>query len=376
MDIGYFLKLMIEKNVLDMFLIIGVLVYIKIEGKLYLLGNIGLLFGMVKKIVYLLMDEGQVLQFECELEFNMVIVLLDVGCFCVNVFKQCGEVGMVICVICSKIFSIEEFNFLQVFKDVIMILCGLVLVVGLIGLGKLILLVLMIDYCNSIMIGYIFIIEDLIEYLYKYKMFIVNQCEVGLDIYVFYNVLKNVMCEVLDVILIGEILDVEMMEVVIVFVEIGYLCLVILYFNNVDQIIECIFNFFLESVYCNVLMNFFFNLCVVVFQWLVKGKDGCCLLVIEVLINILMICDLLCCGQVYEIKVVMEVLLEEGMESFDQCLFWMVKLGIIEQEEVLCVVDLCDGLVLKFCLFEGGSGEYDFYVDYLVVILVVIMYGF
>lgn len=274
MDIGYFLKLMIEKNVLDMFLIIGVLVYIKIEGKFYLLGNIGLLLGMVKKIVYLLMDEGQVLQFECEFEFNMVIVLFDVGCFCVNVFKQWGEVGMVICVICSCILSIEELNLLQVLKDVIMILCGLVLVVGFIGFGKLILLVLMIDYCNSIIIGYIFIIEDLIEYLYKYKMLIVNQCEVGLDIYVFYNVLKNVMCEVLDVILIGEILDVEMMEVVIVFVEIGYLCLVILYFNNVDQIIECIFNFFLESVYKNVLMNLVLNLCVVISQCLVKNKEG------------------------------------------------------------------------------------------------------
>lgn len=89
----------------------------------------------------------------------------------------------------------------------------------------------------------------------------------------------------------------------------------------------------------------------------------------------LMICDLLCCGQVYEIKVVMEVLLEEGMESFDQCLFWLVKVGIIEQEEVLCVVDLCDGLVLKFCFFEGSSGEYDLYVDFLVGVFSII-YGF
>ena len=73
MDIGYFLKLMTEKNASDMFLTTGAPVYIKIEGKLYPLGNTGLPSGMVKKIAYSLMDEGQVPQFERDLELNMAI---------------------------------------------------------------------------------------------------------------------------------------------------------------------------------------------------------------------------------------------------------------------------------------------------------------
>src|SRR5690606_14326192 len=77
MDIGYFLKLMTEKNASDMFLTTGAPVYIKVEGKLYPLGNTGLPSGMVKKIAYSLMDEGQVPQFERDLELNMAISLQD-----------------------------------------------------------------------------------------------------------------------------------------------------------------------------------------------------------------------------------------------------------------------------------------------------------
>ena len=113
MDIGYFLKLMTEKNASDMFLTTGAPVYIKIEGKLYPLGNTGLPPGMVKKIAYSLMDEGQVPQFERELELNMAIALPDAGRFRVNVFKQRGEVGMVIRAIRSRIPSIEELNLPQ-----------------------------------------------------------------------------------------------------------------------------------------------------------------------------------------------------------------------------------------------------------------------
>ncbi len=146
MDIGYFLKLMTEKNASDMFLTTGAPVYIKIEGKLYPLGNTGLPPGMVKKIAYSLMDEGQVPQFERELELNMAIALPDAGRFRVNVFKQRGEVGMVIRAIRSRIPSIEELNLPQVLKDVIMTPRGLVLVVGSTGSGKSTSLASMIDH--------------------------------------------------------------------------------------------------------------------------------------------------------------------------------------------------------------------------------------
>ena len=116
MDIGYFLKLMTEKNASDMFLTTGAPVYIKIGGKLYPLGNTGLPPGMVKKIAYSLMDEGQVPQFERDLELNMALSLQDSGRFRVNVFKQRGEVGMVIRAIKSEIPNLDELKLPQVLE--------------------------------------------------------------------------------------------------------------------------------------------------------------------------------------------------------------------------------------------------------------------
>ena len=364
MDIGYFLKLMAEKNASDMFLTTGAPVYIKIEGKLYPLGSTGLPPGMVKKIAYSLMDEGQVPQFERDLELNMAVALADAGRFRVNVFKQRGEVGMVIRAIRSRIPTIEELNLPQVLKDIIMAPRGLVLVVGSTGSGKSTSLASMIDHRNSTSTGHILTIEDPIEFIHTHKKSIVNQREVGLDTHAFHNALKNAMREAPDVILIGEILDATTMEAAIAFAETGHLCLATLHSNNADQTIERILNFFPEAAHKNVLMNLSLNLRAVVSQRLVRGTDGKRLPAAEVLINTPMIRDLLRRGQVHEIKPAMEASLEAGMESFDQCLFRLVKEGRIEQDEALRAADSRDGLALKFRLSEGSKGEHDPYGDY------------
>ena len=217
---------------------------------------------------------------------------------------------------------------------------------------------------NTTSTGHILTIEDPIEYLHRHKQSIVNQREVGLDTHAFHNALKNAMREAPDVILIGEILDATTMEAAIAFAETGHLCLATLHSNNADQTIERILNFFPESAHKNVLMNLALNLRAVVSQRLVKGVDGRRLPAAEVLINTPMIRDLLRRGQVHEIKAAMEESLEEGMESFDQCLFRMVKEGLIEQEEALRAADSRDGLALKFRLSEGSKGEHDPYADY------------
>ena len=363
MDIGYFLKLMTEKNASDMFLTTGAPVYIKVEGKLYPLGNTGLPPGMVKKIAYSLMDEGQVPLFERDLELNMALALPEAGRFRINVFKQRGEVGMVIRAIRSVIPSIEELQLPPVLKDIIMAPRGLVLIVGSTGSGKSTTLASMIDYRNSNISGHILTIEDPIEYLHKHKKSIVNQREVGLDTHAFHNALKNAMREAPDVILIGEILDATTMEAAISFAETGHLCLATLHSNNADQTLERILNFFPEAAHKNVLMNLALNLRAVVSQRLVVGTDGRRLPAAEVLINTPHIRDLMRRGQVHEIKQAMEESLEEGMESFDQCLFRLHKEGRIDMEEALKAADSREGLALKFRLSEGSTGEHDPYAD-------------
>ncbi len=363
MDIGYFLKLMTEKNASDMFLTTGAPVNIKVEGKLYPLGNTGLPAGMVKKISYSLMDEGQVPQFERDLELNMAIAVKDAGRFRINVFKQRGEIGMVIRAIKSEIPSIEQLKLPNILKEIIMEPRGLVLVVGSTGSGKSTSLAAMIDHRNTHTSGHILTIEDPIEFLHRHKKSIVNQREVGLDTHGFHNALKNAMREAPDVILIGEILDQTTMEAAIAFAETGHLCLATLHSNNADQTLERILNFFPESAHKNILMNLSLNLKAVISQRLVIGKDGKRLPASEVLINTPVIRDMIRRGQVHEVKEAMDKSLEEGMHTFDQSLFRMYKDGKIELEEALRKADSRDGLALKIRLSEGASGEHDPYAD-------------
>ena len=359
MDIGYFLKLMTEKGASDMFLTTGAPVNIKVEGKLYPLGNTGLPGGMVKKIAYSLMDEGQVPQFEKNLELNMAIAVKDAGRFRINVFRQRGEVGMVIRAIKSEIPTIEQLRLPQLFKELIMEPRGLILVVGATGSGKSTTLAAMIDHRNSNTSGHILTVEDPIEYLYRHKKSVVNQREVGLDTHSYHEALKNAMREAPDVILIGEIRDAETMEAAISFSETGHLCLATLHSNNADQTLERILNFFPESAHRNILMNLALNLRAVILQRLVMGLDGRRLPAVEVLLNTPLIRDMIRRGQIHEMKEAMDRSLQEGMQTFDQALYALYKEGRIDLEEALSKADSRDGLALKIRLAEGGETPLD-----------------
>jgi twitching motility protein PilU len=355
MDIGYFLKLMTEKNASDMFLTTGAPVNIKVEGKLYALGNTGLPAGMVKKIAYSLMDEGDVPKFERELELNMAIAVKDAGRFRINVFKQRGEVGMVIRAIKSDIPGFEQLGLPPVLRELVMEQRGLILMVGATGSGKSSSLAAMLDYRNTHSAGHILTIEDPIEFLHKHKKSIVNQREVGLDTHGYHEALKNAMREAPDVIMIGEIRDTETMESAIAFSETGHLCLSTLHSNNADQTMERILNFFAEGAHKNILMNLSLNLRAIVSQRLVVGKDGRRLPAVEVLLNSPHIRDLIRRGHIHELKEAMERSLSEGMQTFDQSLFRLYKEGKVDLEEALRKADSRDGLNLKIRMSEGGG---------------------
>lgn len=363
MQIGLFLRLMKEKAASDLFLSVGAPAYIKVEGKLHAVGSHILQNETVREIAYSIMSADEIKEFEKELELNMAISMPDLGRFRVNVFKQRGSIGVVIRAIRDVIPTIEELQLPQVLKEVIMARRGLVLIVGSTGSGKSTTLASMIDHRNNNTTGHILTIEDPIEYLHTHKKSLVNQREVGLDTHSFHTALKNAMREAPDVILIGEILDATTMEAAIAFAETGHICLATLHSNNADQTIERILNFFPEAAHKNILMNLALNLRAVISQRLVNDVNGRRMPATEVLINTPMIRDLLRRGQVHEIKQAMEESLEEGIESFDQCLFRLHKEGKITQEEALRAADSRDGLALKFRLAEGATGEHDPYAE-------------
>lgn len=357
MDIGFFLKLMTEKRASDMFLSTGAPISIKIEGKIYPLGKTPLAPGIVKNIAYALMDGSQIEEFEREFEMNMGLLLPEAGRFRINVFMQRGEVSMVIRCIVDRIPQLDELRLPEVLKKISMFKRGLVLVVGSTGAGKSTTLAAMIDHRNRSEPGHILTIEDPIEYLHKHNKCIVNQREVGIDAHSFQQALRNAMREAPDVILIGEILDKDTMESAISFAETGHLCMSTLHSNSADQAIERILNFFPESAHRNILMNLSLNLVAVISQRLVIGLDGRRFPATEVLLASPLIRDLLRGGRIHELKSAMENSLDDGMQTFDQCLLRAVRDGRIDEEGALSAADSKEDLALKFRLGAGSSSD-------------------
>lgn len=366
MDLKHFLSSMIEKQASDLFLTTGAPVAMKIEGKLVKMGKTNLPPGMVRKIADTLMDEATRQEFNQNLECNMALALPDIGRFRVNIFQQRGEIALVIRAVKREIPSIEDLGLPPVLKQIICEPRGLVLVVGATGSGKSTTLASMIDHRNATMPGHILTIEDPIEFLHPHKESIVNQREVGTDTRNFHRALKNAMREAPDVILIGEILDMETMEAAISFSETGHLCLATLHSNNANQAIERILNFFPQAAHPNILMNLSLNIRAIVSQRLIRGVDGKRLPAVEVMLNTSTIADLIRRGQTHEIKKAMEESLSKDMETFDACLYRMAKEGRITQEMAIAAADSKDGLALRFRLSAGamdGLDESDPYAD-------------
>lgn len=357
MDISYFLKLMVQKNASDMFLSTGAPVNIKVEGKLHPLGSTGLPPGMIKKIAYSLMDEGHVPEFEKNYELNLAIAVRDAGRFRVNVFKQRGEVGMVIRHIKSQIPKLEDLRLPPLLKELVMVKRGLILVVGATGSGKSTTLASMLGYRNANATGHILTIEDPIEFLHSHDQSIVNQREVGIDTLSYANALKNAMREAPDVILIGEILDRETMQAAIAYAETGHLCLATLHSNNADQTLGRILNFFPESAHKQLLMDLSLNLNAIMSQRLVLDKNAKRVPASEILITTPLLKDMIRKGQISDVKDAMDKSLDAGMLTFDQSLLELYQSGQVELEEALRNADSPDGLALKIRMSEGGQAN-------------------
>ncbi len=359
MNIGNFLKLMVDRNASDMFLTTGAPIHIKIEGKLYPVTDSELSPGTVQKVAYALMGDEKTAQFERDLELNMALGVKDVGRFRINVFRQRGEVGMVIRSIRTEIPNIAQLQLPGTLRDLIMEPRGLILVVGATGSGKSTTLAAMLDHRNRQTATHILTVEDPIEYLHQPRKSVVNQREVGLDTHSYAEALKNAMREAPNVIMIGEIRDTDTMEAAISFSETGHLCLATLHSNNADQTLARILNFFPESAHQNILANLALNLKAVISQRLVTGRDEQRLPAVEILINTPLISDMIRRGHIHEIKDAMENSLQDGMCTFDQSLYQLYKDGRIDLAEALRRADSHEGLALKIRLAEGGSEDAD-----------------
>ncbi|MBA3581222.1 MAG: PilT/PilU family type 4a pilus ATPase [Gammaproteobacteria bacterium] len=348
-----YLKLMAEKEASDLYFTTGAPPSMKVQGALRPLSKSRLEPGMTKKIAYSMLTEKQMGLFEDNLELNLGVSKAGLGRFRVNFYMQRGEVSMVIRYIKGRIPKIEELGLPMVLKDLVMNKNGLLLMVGATGSGKSTTLAAMIDYRNETHAGHILTIEDPIEYVYQHKKSIIGQREIGLDTHSYENALREAMREAPDVILIGEVRDLETMEAAITYADTGHLCLSTLHAVNANQALDRVINLFPPQQKNQILMDLSLNLRAVVSQRLVPSKSGGRIAAVEVMINTPHIAELIRKGELGGIKETMEKAGKTGMQTFDQSLFILYSDGKIDLEQALAFADSRTNLEWKIN-FGGG----------------------
>jgi twitching motility protein PilU len=234
---------------------------------------------------------------------------------------------------------------------------GMVLVVGATGSGKSTTLAAMMGYRNENTRGHIISIEDPIEYVHPHRGCVLTQREVGVDCDSWEVALKNTLRQAPDVILIGEIRSRETMEYAIQFAETGHLVLATLHANSSNQALDRIINFFSEEKRQQLLMDLSLNLKGIISQRLIRRENGGRIAAMEIMLNTPLIADLVFKGEVAQIKEIMSRSTEQGMQTFDQCLFNLFEAGIISYDESVRNADSQNEIRLRIKLESKRAGR-------------------
>ncbi len=355
MDINILLRLMAEKNASDLFFSTGAPPHMKIEGISTPMGQSPLPPGAIKDIVYNMMNAEQIAEFEDEWESNFAYTVKNIGRFRVNVFKQRGEIGMVLRHIKYTIPAMEDLRLPPVISKLIMEPSGLILICGPTGSGKSTTMAAMIDYRNSRQGGHILTIEDPIEYLHRHKMSILDQREIGVDTKNFHNALKNAMREAPDVIMIGEIRDKEAMEYALSFSQTGHLVIATIHGNNVKQAIDRARNMFPADNRDQVMMEMSTVLKGVVSQRLLRNQKGIRIPALEIMVGSPETAEVLNKNKLDELRVVIEKSENDGMQTFDMALYNLWRAKEITREDALHFAESRTDLSLRMRLGNQGA---------------------
>jgi twitching motility protein PilU len=352
MFIEKLLALMAEKKASDLFISAGSPISIKITGTIMPVNPQVMDAETTKKIIFEMLTPLQQEIFTKEQELNFSKPMPGLGNFRVNCFWQKGTCSMVIRFITAEIPKMQDLNLPPVLASLIMEKRGLVLVVGATGSGKSTTLASMIDYRNANAAGHILTMEDPVEYVFTPKKSIINQREVGNDTKSFHDALRNAMRQAPDIILIGEIRDLETMRMALTYALSGHLCLATLHANNAYQAMNRVISFFPLEVRPMLLQDLSVSLKAVISQRLVKTVDGKRTPAMEVLLNTRNIQELIEKGEIGEIKEAMEKSMSPGSQTFEQDLFRLVRQGKVSTDEALANADSATNLGLLL----GNSG--------------------
>ena len=341
------LKTMLEKEASDLFVTVGAPPAIKLHDELTMFNAKPIGREQSVEILKSVMSDKQWADFERSNECNFALSLEGIGRFRVNCYVQRGSVGLVARHIVTEVPTMDGLGLPESLKSLMMEKRGLVLMVGATGSGKSTSLAAMLNHRNENSRGHIITIEDPIEFVHPHKKCLIMQREVGIDTDNWFAALKNTLRQAPDVILIGEIRDMDTMDYGIAFAETGHLCLATLHANNANQALDRIINFFPIERRQQLLTDLSLNLRGIISQRLIPKVGGGRVPAIEIMLSSPLVSNLIHKGEVHEIKEIMAKSRDLGMCTFDQALYDLVAANQVEAEVAMRYADSQNELRLK-----------------------------
>ncbi|MGQ0612746.1 MAG: type IV pilus twitching motility protein PilT [Planctomycetaceae bacterium] len=331
------LQILVQRKGSDLHVTAGSPPKVRIDGALVSTEHDMLTPDATKKIVYSVLTAEQIAKFEKELELDLSFGVEGLGRFRTNVFQQRGAVGGVFRIIP---YTIQGFGELGLPGDVSEAICalpkGLVIVAGSTGSGKSTTLAAMIDFINQHRCEHVVTIEDPIEYLHRNKNCLFNQREVGSDTRSFANALRSVLREDPDVVLIGEMRDLETIELALTLSETGHLTFATLHTSDTVQSINRIVDVFPSHQQQQVRTQLSFVLQAVFCQQLVPRSNGRGrVLACEVMIGNPAIRALIRDNKAHQIYSLIQTGGKFGMKTMNQALFELYQAGHITFDEAM-----------------------------------------
>jgi len=355
-DINELLRMMLERHASDMHLRANSPVSLRVSGKLEVVADEILSSEETARIAMSFMNEDQKKMFSARHEIDLSFTLEGVGRFRINIFNQRSNVNMALRHIPTEIPSIEDLNLPGIVKEIAENQRGLVLVTGTTGCGKSTTLASMIDFINSTRSANIITIEDPIEFIHRDKKSIVSQRELGFDTLSYPDALKNIVRQDPNVLLVGEMRDLDTMAAAITAAQTGHLVFSTVHTVDAAQSINRIVDMFPPHQQNQIRLMLADTLKAVISQRLLPSAKGQGRVpAVEILIVTQLIRKLIEEKNISEIVNQMKQGQYYGMQTFHQSLFSLIRAGQVKLEDALFAASNPEELMLAVRGIEPGS---------------------
>ncbi len=333
MDITQLLAFAVEQGASDCHLSSGEPPMLRIHGDLKKLDYPSLTQEDVHSMVFDIMNDAQRKAFEENHDVDFSFEMGDVARFRVNLFMQRKGEAAVFRTIPTKVLSLDQLGMPPILKELCQREKGLILVTGPTGSGKSTTLAAMIDYINDDFEGHILTVEDPIEFVHKSKKCLVNQRELGPHTHSFANALRAALREDPDVILVGEMRDLETIQLALTAAETGHLVFGTIHTSSAPDTVNRIVDVFPPAQQAQIRTMFAESIEAVITQTLLKKKGGGRVAAVEIMTGTVAIRNLIREGKTHQLPGTMQVSQKVGMQTMDMALVDLASKGVVTREE-------------------------------------------